>query len=47
MERFDKKDPKLHLRDLAQIKKEGTPDAYITRFQRLVVTVTNISELIL
>jgi hypothetical protein len=45
MESFDKKDPKLHFKDLAQIKKEGTSDAYIIEFQRLAVTVIDISKL--
>jgi hypothetical protein len=47
MERFDKKGPKLHFRELAHIKQEGTPNAYITKFQRLAVTVIDIFELIL
>jgi hypothetical protein len=29
---------------LAQLKQVGTPDAYITEFQRIAVTVTDISE---
>jgi hypothetical protein len=44
MERFDKKDPELHFRELAQLKQEGSPDAYITEFQKLAVTVSDISE---
>jgi hypothetical protein len=38
MERFDRKDPKIHFMELAQLKQVGTPDAYITEFQRLAVT---------
>jgi hypothetical protein len=44
MERFDKKDPELHFRELAQLKQEGSLDAYITKFQKLVVTMSDISE---
>jgi hypothetical protein len=44
MERFDRKDPEIHFRELAQLKQVGTPNAYITEFQRLAVTVTDISE---
>jgi hypothetical protein len=44
MERFDKKDPKLHFKELAQLKQEGSPDAYITEFQKLAVMVSDISE---
>jgi hypothetical protein len=44
MERFDKKDPELHFRELAQLKQEGSPDTYITEFQKLAVIVSDISE---
>jgi len=44
MERFDKKDPELHFRELAQLKQEGSPDAYITEFQKLAMIVSDISE---
>jgi hypothetical protein len=44
MKRFDKKDLELHFRELAQLKQEGSPYAYITEFQKLGVTVSNISE---
>jgi hypothetical protein len=44
MERFDKKDPELHFRELAQLKQEGSSDAYITEFQKLAVTVSDISS---
>ena len=44
MERFDKKNPKLHFRELAQLKQEGSPNAYITEFQKLAVTVSDISK---
>jgi hypothetical protein len=45
MDRFDKRDPQIHFRDLAQLRQTGTPEAFITEFQRVVVTVTDISEL--
>jgi hypothetical protein len=44
MHRFEKKDPEVHFRELAQLRQTGTPDAYITYFQRMVVMVTDISE---
>jgi hypothetical protein len=44
MDRFDKKDPELHFRELAQLRQSGTPDAYISEFQRIAVMVTDVSE---
>jgi hypothetical protein len=44
MDMFDKKDPEIHFRELAQLKQTGTPDAYITDFQRMAVMVTDISQ---
>jgi hypothetical protein len=44
MERFDRKDPEIHFRELAQIKQVETLDAYITEFKRQAVTVIDISE---
>jgi hypothetical protein len=32
MDRFDRKDPEIHLRDLAQMRKIGTPKAYVIDF---------------
>ena len=43
IERFDRKDPELHLRELAQLKQIGSPEAYISKFQRFAVMVSNIS----
>jgi hypothetical protein len=40
MEIFDKKDPEIHFRELAQLRQTGTPEAYITEFQRMTVMVT-------
>jgi hypothetical protein len=44
MDRFDRKDPEIHFRDLAQLRQTGTTEAFITEFQRVVVVVTDISE---
>jgi hypothetical protein len=44
MDRFDWREPKLHFRELAQLRQSGTTDAYISKFQRVEVTVTNVSE---
>jgi hypothetical protein len=44
MDRFDKKDPEFHFRELAQLRQSGTPDAYISEFQRIAVMVTDVSE---
>jgi hypothetical protein len=44
MDKFDRRDPEIHFRDLAQLRKTGTPKAFITEFQRVVVAVTDISK---
>jgi hypothetical protein len=44
MDRFDRRDPKIHLRDLAQLRQTGTAEAFITEFQQVAVVVTDISE---
>jgi hypothetical protein len=44
MDRFDRKDPEIHFRDLTQLRQTGTAEAFITEFQRVSVAVTNISE---
>jgi hypothetical protein len=44
IDRFDRRDPKIHFRDLAQLRQIGTPKAFITEFQREDVAVTNISK---
>jgi hypothetical protein len=41
---MDRRDPKIHFRDLAQLRQTGTPKAFITEFQRVAVVVTDISE---
>ena len=44
MERFEKKDPEIHFRELAQLKQTGSVEAFILEFQRIVVMVTDVSE---
>jgi hypothetical protein len=44
MERFDRRDPELHFRDLTQLRQTGSVEAFITEFQRKAVAVTDISE---
>ena len=44
IESFDRKDPKVHFRELAWIKQTWSADAFISDFQRIVVMVTDISE---
>jgi hypothetical protein len=35
MDRFDRRDPEIHFRDLAQLRQTGTTEAFITEFQRV------------
>jgi len=44
IERFDKKDLEIHFRELAQLKQTGSPEAFISEFQRLAVIVIDIFE---
>jgi hypothetical protein len=44
MDRFDRRDPEIHFRDLAQLRQTGTVEAFITKFQQVAVAVTDISE---
>jgi hypothetical protein len=44
MDRFDRKDPEIHFRDLAQLRQTGTTKAFITKFQQVAVAMTDISE---
>jgi hypothetical protein len=44
MDRFDKKDPEIHFRDLALLRQTCIAKAFITEFQRVVMAVTDISE---
>ena len=47
MESFDKRDPEIHFRELAQAKQSSNAEAFISEFQRVVVMVTDVSEIIL
>ena len=40
----NRKDPKLYFRELAQLKQIGSPKAYISEFQRVVVMVLDVSK---
>ena len=44
IEQFDKKEPELYFRKLAQLRQTGSLDSYIGEFQRVAVMVTGISE---
>jgi hypothetical protein len=44
VDRFDRRDPEIHFRDLAQLRQIGTVEAFISEFQRVVVAVTDISK---
>jgi hypothetical protein len=44
MERFDRKDPEIHFRDLAQLRQTDTTEEFITEFHRVSVVVIDISE---
>ena len=44
IERFDRKDPEVHFRELAQLKQTGSAEAFISEFQRIAVMVTDVSE---
>ena len=39
---FEQKDPELSFRELAQLKRVGTPIEYMLEFQRLSVKVANV-----
>ena len=43
MERFDRKDPEIHFRELAQLRQIGSLESYISEFQRVAVMVTDIT----
>jgi hypothetical protein len=44
MDGFDRRDPKIHFRDLAQLGQTSTPKAFIIEFHRVFMVVTDISE---
>ena len=37
MERFDKRGPKIHFRELAQLKQTGSAETFISEFQTVAV----------
>jgi hypothetical protein len=42
MDRFDRRDPEIHFRDVTQLRQIGTLEVFITEFQRVAVAVTDI-----
>jgi len=44
IDRFDRKDPELYFRELAQIRQTGMPYAYMAEFHRTSMMVTDVSE---
>ena len=46
IERFDRKDPEVHFRELAQLKQTGSADAFILEFQRITVHDDDVHEAI-
>jgi hypothetical protein len=44
MDRFERKDPEIHFRDLAQLRQTGKTEAVIIEFQPVAMAVTDISE---
>jgi hypothetical protein len=44
MDRFDRRDPEIHLRDLAQLRQTDTTSTFIMEFQQVAATVTDISK---
>ena len=43
MERFERKDPKLPFKELAQLKQLGTREAYMLKFEKLSIMVSDVS----
>ena len=44
IEWFDRKDPEVHFRELAQLKQTGSADAFILEFQRITVHHEDVHE---
>jgi hypothetical protein len=44
IDRFDQGDPKLHFRELTQLRQTGSPEVYIEEFQRITVMVQDVSQ---
>ena len=43
MEIFERKDPELPFKELAQLKQVGTSEAYMLEFEKLLVMVSDVS----
>ena len=43
-ERFDRRDPDISFRDFTHIRQVGTPEAYVSEFQKVAIMVTDILE---
>ena len=43
MERFERKDPELHFKELAQMKQAGTHEAYMLEFEKISIMVSDVS----
>ena len=43
MEIFERKDPELPFKELAQLKQVGTPKAYMLEFEKLSIMVSDVS----
>ena len=43
MEIFERKDPELPFKELAQLKQVGTLEAYMLEFEKLLVMVSDVS----
>ena len=43
MERFERKDPELPFKEIAQLKQVGTHEAYMLEFEKLSVMVSDVS----
>ena len=43
MDIFERKDLELHFNELAQLKKVGTPEAYMLEFENILVMVSDVS----
>ena len=43
MERFEKKDLELLVKELAQLKQVGTPEAYMLEFENISIMVSDVS----
>lgn len=44
IDKFHRKHPDIHFRELAMLKQTASPDDFITEFERISLMVTDISE---